>query len=250
MSEHWEFFPCQMGDDRAFVFVDVRGEEALAQAPTRLVKLRLRYQRPRDNGLPTDEEYQPVLAIEHALEAFAKEGSDRYVGRVTVGGCRYFYFYIGRADSDWDSFVADLAERSGYQLTLAFRDDPQYDGYWRDLYPTDDDWVVIRDLKVIEALNDGGDDGTASRQIDHWIYFPGKAAVLPFIAWAQSNGFVHDAEYSQETDDGKYLVRLHHHGSALIADLSHYTIALRRKAAELGADYDGWESPVITPSSA
>jgi hypothetical protein len=42
-------------------------------------------------------------------------------------------------------------------------------------------------------------------------------------------------------------VRLHHEGPARIDDVSHHTIALRRKAEELGADYVGWETPEIKP---
>jgi hypothetical protein len=247
MGDHWEFFPCQMGENRAFIFVDVGGKTTVEGAPTRLLKLQLRYKRPREDGLPTNDEYAPVIAIENELEAFVKEGADRYVGRVTVAGCRHFYFYTSRTDFVWRRFIAELSARSGYEMEAGFRDDPQYDGYWRELYPSADDWCVIRDMKVIESLKENGDDGTASRQIDHWIYFPNKGAVLPFIAWAENNGFVHDAEYSHEGDDGRYCVRLHHEGPARIDDVSHHTIALRRKAAELGADYDGWETPVIKP---
>lgn len=244
MDHEWEFFPCQRGKNRAFIFVDVGGKATVEDAPTRLAKVHLKYRRPHANGLPTNEEFEAAIAIEKALEAFANEGSDRYVGRVTEGGYRVFYFYTSREDGVWRRFVEDLARRTSYDLAAEFRDDPQYDGYWRELYPTDDDWEVIQDLKVIESLEKNGDDGTASRQIDHWIYFPAKGAVMPFIAWAQSNGFAHDAEYSHETDDSEYCVRLHHHGPARIESISHHTIALRRKAAELGGRYDGWEAPV------
>jgi hypothetical protein len=247
VDDHWEFFPCQMGDERAFIFVDVGGDSTVAGAPTRLVKLRLQYHRPHPDGLPTNEEYDAVIAIENELEAFVKEGADRYVGRVTVGGHRYFYFYTSRNDFAWRRFIGELAARSGYELTPTFCDDPEYAGYWRDLFPGDDDWRVIYDMKVIEGLETHGDDGTAPRQIDHWIYFPAKGAVMPFIAWAESNGFVHDPQYSHEDDDGRYCVRVHHEGPASIESVSHHTIALRRKAAELGGDYDGWETPVIKP---
>jgi hypothetical protein len=68
---------------------------------------------------------------------------------------------------------------------------------------------------------------------------------MPFVAWAESADFTHDAKYSRRTEDGTFCVRLHHVGTAAIDAISRRTIALRRKAQEYGGKYDGWESPVV-----
>jgi hypothetical protein len=50
------------------------------------------------------------------------------------------------------------------------------------------------------------------------------------------------------TDDGKFRVRFSNEGTLRLPDITSHTIALRRKASELGGDYDGWETPVCKAS--
>ena len=245
MSDDWRFFPCTIGESSAFVFVDVGLAKTIGSAPTNLVKLRLKYRNPAPNGLPTNEEFDAVSAIEDALERFNTETSSTYAGRVTVAGQRHFFNYLWHAAPRWQPFVAALAAQTGYDLELSIREDPQHEAYWHDLYPTDDDWRVIHDLEVLDQLRKRGDDGHAERQIDHWVYFDDEQSSAPFVAWAESERFTHDARYSRQTEDGTYCVRLHHFGTATIEAVSRRTIALRRKAAEFGGKYDGWETPVM-----
>lgn len=234
-----------MGDDQAFIYVNTGISDAISSAPSSLAKLRLTYKSPREDGLPTNEEFGPVNAIEDRIVGFAKEGNDRYVGRATVGGHRIFYVYTSRDEQSWMKFMEKLGTESGYDIRLAYSDDPDHRGYRDDLYPTEDDWQVIKDLQVIENLESHGDDGSECRKVDHWIYFDSKQSTVDFVIWAENDRFTEESEHSHETDDGKYCVRMFHHGTLKIGDISSHTIALRRKAAEYGGDYDGWETPIL-----
>jgi uncharacterized protein (TIGR01619 family) len=246
-DEHWEFFPCSMGDDQAFIFLNVGINKSIVNAPKHLAKLRLAYKAPRPNGLPTKEEFEPVSKIEDRIENFSKAKNDWYVGRVTVSGHRIFYIYTGRTEENWNDFVTALSDESGYSIYLSYNNDPEHRGYREDLYPTPDDWQVIMDLKVIEVLKKQGDDGSAVRKIDHWIYFDDKTSAADFVKWAEKDRFTEEAKYSHTTDDGKYCVRLFHNGTIELGDITSHTIALRRKADEFGGEYDGWETPVTKP---
>src|SRR5262245_12454500 len=95
-ASDWKFFPCQIGDDIAFIYVDVAAERDIRRAPPMLAKVRLTYKSPRANGLPTSEEFEVVRALGDKLERFARRGKDRYVGRITRGGYRVFFFYTRR----------------------------------------------------------------------------------------------------------------------------------------------------------
>jgi hypothetical protein len=83
--------------------------------------------------------------------------------------------------------------------------------YRDDLYPTEDDWQVIKDLQVIENLESEGDDGSGSRKVDHWIYFDDRAYSVDFIIWAENDRFTEEPEHSHETD-----VNLTVHGNSTI----------------------------------
>ena len=53
MSDHWEFFPCQMEESQAVILFDAGIAESINALPgTTLAKLRLRLRKPDDSGLP------------------------------------------------------------------------------------------------------------------------------------------------------------------------------------------------------
>lgn len=249
-ASNWKFFPCQIGNDIAFIYVDVAADRDIKRAPTTLVKVRLTYKAPRPNGLPTNEEFEPVRAIEQSLERFARRGKDRYVGRITRGGYRVFYFYARRKQAEWGEFLDRLVRKSGYQLAMVAKSDRRHAGYHKELYPTPDDWQVITDMSVVELLRGEGDNEGARRRIDHWAHFPKAKSAAKFIKWALNGPFKHDARLSGVDEDGEHRVRLYHVGTTRQNELSHHSIQLNRKATELGGSYDGWETQVVRRKAA
>lgn len=245
MSDDWRYFMCQMGENLASIMVDVGIAEKIQAAPKDLAVLTLTYHRPDERGLPTNEEFDAVVAVEKQLENFVAFGRDAYVGRITKEGVRNFFVYTARAESRWKTLVDQLIAESGYRIELSIDSDPAHQTYWKYLYPTPDDWRVIHDMSVIEALEKSGDDPAAQRKIEHWSYFPDEAMARRFAAWATSDRFTLDAENSGPGDNGKFCVRLFHVGSTVQRTVSNHTIALRRKAEEFGGEYDGWETVVV-----
>lgn len=250
MSDEWQIYPCLVGDEHAYICFDSGIAGTISEnAPKRIIKLRLKLKLAESYGLPSREEFDELVAFEDQLEQFAKSNGDWYVGRITVAGQRHFYIYISVADHLWSNFVDRLSSETGYELSIEFRDDPEHDDYWQELFPSNDDWRIINDSKVIEASARHGDDLSASRRVEHWIYFDDEAAAKPFVAWAQSDRFTFLTEDSGMNDDQRYCVRLPHQGTMLFDDITSHMIALYRKARELGGDYDGWEVPVIKAQS-
>jgi hypothetical protein len=244
MTGNWEYFPCTIGEYAASIFVDVSMVDRLSECPVNLVRLSVIYKNPREDGLPTRDEYQALSDIEDCIVKTTGSG-DRYVGRRTYNKRRQFYIYSARPKADWKGFAAELADQSRYDIRMNYEEDAARTGYTADLYPSQDDWQIITDLRVIESLRSEGDDGSAPRLIDHWAYFPLQDAARRFAAWAQEQGFTELREGSYATDRGDYCVRLSHEGTVRINAIGNRTIALNRAAREHGGNYDGWETPVI-----
>jgi predicted protein tyrosine phosphatase len=80
VGEGWLFLPCSIGDNQAFIFLNTGVAEVIHLAPASLAKVVLTYKSPRENGLPTHEESEPIRVIEDRGEAFLKNGNDWYVG--------------------------------------------------------------------------------------------------------------------------------------------------------------------------
>lgn len=243
MSKEWIFYPCQMGEQKASIFFDHGIRETINHiAPPQLLKVRVTFNQPRHDGLSSSEEYPKLCALEDELEKIVEQHGGLYVGRITVGGHRYLHIFTSDSEADWASRIKIVGANHGYELRFVLKPDEARSGYWQDLFPGDDDWEVIQNLRVIESVEKQGDDGMASRQIDHWAYFPARDIADHFSQWAQAQGY--KLKITDATDDGKFCVRFAHEGTLRLADISSHSIALRRKASELGGDYTGWETPV------
>lgn len=248
MSDHWEFYPCTMGEHQAFISIDIGISDQLSKhSPAKLLKVLLVYKAPSDNGLPTNEEFEPVSAIEDQIQDYADSRGDLYVGRITVAGQRHFFVYV----QNWSGYAEKLAEigrNHGYDLKQAEIEDHGHSQYWDYLWPTDSDWRIISDMKVIQALENAGDDHSIPRPVDHWVYFDNLEAAVGFKDWAVEFGL--EEVCSVQAVEKGHLVRLKHVGTIELNALSRITLALTHKAIGAGGDYDGWETQVMRTSDA
>jgi hypothetical protein len=247
MSDEWLFYPCQAGEHKASVFYDHGIRKTIDQiAPQELLKIQLTFKNPRLDGLSSDEEFQQLTAVEDSLRELVGQYGAIYVGRITVDGHRYFHIFTADSEAAWSARLRAFAECQNYEIRFLLERDEKRDGYWKDLYPSEDSWQVIEDMRVLEALERNGDDGTASRRIDHWAFFPTQDAAEEYMRGTQEKGYVLDSRYT--TEDGKFSVCFSHEGTVRLSDITSHTIALRRKASQLGGDYDEWETPVCKRS--
>ena len=92
-----------------------------------------------------------------------------------------FYFYTRRKKNEWGELLDRLAHKSGYELALSLKSDRRHAGYLKELYPTPDDWQVITDIGVVEALRREGDMEGVRRRIDHWAHFPTAKSAAKFV---------------------------------------------------------------------
>lgn len=241
MSEHWEFYPCQTGGGLAYIFYDhgIR-EEINALEADQLFKIQIHLKDPNESGLPKEEEFDALTAIENHVESFMSANKGYPVGKVTVSGMRVFYSYINISEEEALAYVQKLVSDSGYDTRYSVIEDKKKEGYWNDLFPTDRDWRIILDSKMIQALLAQGDDIQRPRRIDHAIRFSSMEQLQEFSHWAQNEDYEIDDYSETEDPKQKYNLTFHHTGSPQLSDISQYTIQLHEKAKEMGAAYDGW----------
>lgn len=244
MLDVWYTYPTQMGDHRAFITYNHSYAE-IAEKDTRdhLLKVRAKIKNPTPAGMPTNEEFPALSAVDEKLDDSLTEKGAVYIGRITVDGYRYFHFYIDFPEQTASETIDNISKQTHYRLQYHYQKDSAKDGYWKDLYPSSDDWQVIQDLKVLDALKDNGDIPSKPREVLHWAYFPEMKAAEKFGEWAKSNRY--KLISIEHTDDRKNVgVRFSHVGTMVLEDITHHTIGLNRKARELKGDYDGWETSV------
>ena len=166
-----------------------------------------------------------------------------YVGRITVSGYRFFYFYVSESEEKVKEVIDPIADVSDYKIRYDYELDASKNYYWNELYPTDDDWQVIQDLKVLDSLIDEGDVKDRSREVNHWAYFDIQQQANQYVQWVTEQAYK-VVSNSKTEDDSEYLVQFSHTGTMHLGDITSHTIRANRKAKELGGRYDGWETSV------
>ena len=244
MLDIWYTFPATMGEDQAWITYN-HGYAEVAEVDPRhnALRVRLPFKNPTEYGLPTHEEFPQLSSVDETLDDQISAAGGVYVGRVTVGGHRIFYFYVDIAEEKASEIVENVSVNTSYKLQYVYEPDKERKYYWNELYPTDDDWQVIQDLKVLDALSEDGDIKENEREVMHWAYFPNESMCNAFTSWVKQENYV--VHYSGKEEEGsEYLTKYSHTGTMNLGDITNHTIKSNRKARELGGRYDGWETSV------
>ena len=243
MSDHWDFFPCTIGEESASIFVDIGISHELPKPGVdKLLNIRLHLKKPSADGLSTAEEFDDLCALEDTIEETLKKYSVCYVGRITYGGHREYYYYS--ADYSFKEEILQLMQAYGYRFDTAETEDPTWSSYKEELYPTSQDWQIIKDRGVIENLKENGDECSEARPIDHFAYFSTNADALNFCENAFQLGFEAAREIST-LEDGTFSVHLLKNDTPEYPFFSNITMSLLKLAQESNGHYDGWGCPVI-----
>jgi hypothetical protein len=243
-EQDWQFFPCTMGEYPALVTVDVGVAGVLEQTPDQMLMVTLELETSTESGLPEDDEFTALDDQEDLWVAELDKVGGYLIGRVTTDGRRTMYAYTSGGEEHWKDVGDRITAKFGYEYDVVVFQDENHESYHQGLYPSADDWRVIADMKVMNAANEAGDVASIVRKIDHWSYFADRTSAESFVEAAGAEGFELNDDPFRETEDGRVQVGCSHQGSLLLADLTHHTLWLRRKAEELGGNYDGWEAPV------
>lgn len=243
MTDAWGTFPARMGDHQAFIsFNEQYAQNAENDPRTSLLSVRVTLARPSADGLPTGDEFAELTRIEDLLNAAIAEKDGVQVGRIAVDGHQDFLFYVPFDEATAAELVDSLADRTAYALEYAHQDDPHKDAYWQTLYPTDEDRLLMRDMRVLKVLRQKGDAGDVTRRVMHWVYFADPSDAHQFADWAEANGYL--VESVAPTEDGQSAVRFAHEGTMMLADITRHTLAIDREARAFAGRYDGWETSV------
>lgn len=246
MTDHWEFFPCNLDDQVAVVFFDQGAADDLPFDDLPFVmRLRIEMKAPRQDGLQSAEEGEALDALENDIREHCAEVGLAWVGRITSAGTRVYYVYVDDADARAESFDALISGRHGYDWAYAATEDDAGQVYWDELFPSELDWQVIKNRHVIDALREAGDPLTAARRIDHWAYFGDEAARRRYIAHLESERYEIEAFVDPDQDNDGYGVQFHHVAVPREDVMYAVTLELYEKANALEGEYDGWETEVV-----
>ena len=149
LSSDWDSYLCRLGSDLASIYLDL-GIAVQAPMGTHpfVAMLSVTMLSPAENGMSTDEEFDALIALEdHLTERLHGDGTI-YIGRITTGGRRIFYFYCGEVEAFALDAKAAMEGHANYSYEAGNRADPDWSTYFDFLYPKPDDYRRIRNRRL------------------------------------------------------------------------------------------------------
>lgn len=248
MSQNWDFYFTSIDEAPASVSVDLGlAEDAPDKKRSFLAWVWVHMDNPREDGMPTQPESERIASIEVHLSATLEQAADAvYVGRVTAQGRRELYFYVADG-SRWEALVAEAtAGLEGVRIETGVRQDPEWRLYFEALFPTPEDLEVIQNRRVVQALQERGDNIDVARPVHHTLTFMRRQEREAFIQEAKAEGY-EVGEISQDREGGRQrfrvsVVRTH----AVDWDtVNEITLPLVQAAKRLKGTYDGWKTEIV-----
>ena len=252
MGRDWEFYLTEVDHKPASISLDLalRDQAPIEQLPIRVV-FRLFLRTPREDGLSTQEEFERLSQIEEVLFQSAKEADTPvlFVGRVTFGGFRDFFFYSADDRAPRTLLSTAMTAFPEYQFEVEAAPEPDWSTYLGFLYPSARDRRVIQNRRVLETLASHGDVHEQPREVTHWIYFANSNGRQRYQAIVQKSGFQIVDSWENEEEDGDQPMGLQ---IARVDRVDYHSINevvlyLHDKAIECKGNYDGWETQVTIP---
>jgi hypothetical protein len=245
MSDHWETFPYTIGERQVFITYDHGIRSDISDLPfANYTRYELTLRDPDERGLPRGDEFGALNRVEDRLVEEIGQARGVTVGRTTTDGRRYVLFYTQLDESIAAEIGRKVAAECNYEISLVYRPDLERSGYWNELFPTEDDWQVIQDMRVEGSLRKEGDSLFESRPITHWAYFQQSEERQRFLDAVASAFEDIDLYETPDCERGIYTARLTHTGLPDHRSMNEITLLLNREAKRVGGDYDGWETEV------
>jgi hypothetical protein len=220
----------------------------LADRP-RLVRLRCALRAARPDGQPEPAEAEALTRVEDLLAAALAPAGAVYAGRITLAGRREHLFYLPDATGVQGALEPVRAAVPERLLEQEEEDDPSWQAYRQELFPTPRGHRWLLDRRAVEALARGGDRAERPRPVDHQASFPTAEAREAFAAEAQGQGF----EPVARRDDGPaplgFGVDLRRTEPVALREIHAAAWGLAEAAARHGGGYDGWEAEPATSSA-
>ncbi len=246
-ESEWEFYLCLIEDQHASILVDLSyASEGQIENMEHLVRLRIPLLAPREDGLCTLEESEKLNEIDDALFEVveAAEGTIAHVGRITCGGFRDFFFYVENPLTTEPALSSALVPHTEYPCETAADHDPEWSAYFEMLYPSPREMQMIMSERVLRSLAENGDDPEISRDMTHWIFFPGVEQRQQFADRVAQGGFRIVEEGGDGSEESPLMLAIARTQTTDRVEVHDTVLELYDLAEECEGEYDGWETSI------
>lgn len=247
MSDRWDFYLANVNDEPASIFVNLGIRD---EVPDRnrhwLLWVWVYMLDPKPSGLSSSEESTVLFDLEdHLISRVVREMDAKFVGRITTQGRREFYLYASDPLHNEQMLVNALEAFPEYRFDWGVEEDPGWQQYLTVLYPSERNMQRIKNRRVLEVLEERGDQPDQLREVRHWAYFKETENREAFISEAQNLGFSLVSESTSNEGENRYGVCVARRERADQESIDSVVLDLFELAKAHTGEYDGWETEVV-----
>lgn len=196
MSENWDFYYSDFADDQAVVRIELSaGDEGPVSSLPCLLRVDVSFDVNPSTGGPTEEEWEAIGEIEEGFSSWIeKKQNGAFVASVLLPGRRALIAYVRTdtlSEADLRSGVTALQGRS---FTLETTADPEWDTYFKKLYPDERQQRWMADRQLVDFMESQGDQLVVPRQVDFTAFFATEEDRDLFLNDALQSGFQPEPE--------------------------------------------------------
>src|SRR5262249_5394663 len=150
-----------------------------------------------------------------------------------------------QAESTLDAILGPL-DLGGRAVEIGSTDDPAWSYYHGFLFPDSERQQWMNDRRLVELLQEQGDDLTTARQVDHMAYFPTASRRDAFVRDTRDLGFEVLSASSDHAGELPYAANIARDENVTVDGIHDVVMILVQLAGRYDGDYDGWGTVAIT----
>jgi len=248
MQEYWESYVKQVDGHKAMVSFNAGvADFAPDEQHIYVGFVKVKLNKPKDDGLVTQEESDDISFIEDRLEMESlRWRSGKYIGRIITQGEVNFIYYL-KLDFEWSSTVfAAMNNFPNYKYEFGSRMDMEWEVYKKLLFPSIREWQIIANHHSCNSLKEQGDTLQEVRAIEHKAYFENEKDREDFVSLVEIEGFKkqNDIEvpFNSKT---MYGVQFYRVDKPFYYEIDEVTMKIIDMTNKCNGQYDGWESSLV-----
>ena len=247
-KEEWDFYMLNVDDKIGSIYLDM-GLKSIApiSGKDNIFWVSIKMNNPREDGMSSNEESTKLWEIEEVIvEQISADFDVIYVGRLTNDNHRDFYFYFGDDQFIDKSLSRAMVRFPDYEYDFGVKENDKWESYFNFLYPSPRSYQSIMNRRVLDHMEERGDQLEDARPVDHWIYFKTAGDRKEFETEVKKLGFkIKDTSLGKEETAYRYKLVVSREDKISSNEIDTYTVQLWELANDLNGDYDGWETQLI-----
>lgn len=247
-SGNWETYAMETDKRPVSVVVDLAfGSSPASKEKNNVIIISINLFTENNKGMPSIAEAKKLDTVENNLvQVLGDRLSAIYAGRYTQNGKRDYYFYTSDTLKYRQYALNALGWYAFGRSTMLAKADLKLDNYFTVLYPSQREMQRIYNRRMLDRLAGAGDQSTAPRKIDHFLFFKTEQERKRFVRVVQDNGFtVESGGEEKGVKDRPYSLQVSKVDKTDRVAIDKVSLYLWELSLKYSARYDGWETFVV-----